>query len=978
MTYRWGLIPLVLLLLPTVHSEGLLPPFTEAQVQQARKILAGFKANAKGPYLQIRWFCNDGTVHPPSPPPCKARGGGFQHAELSPAARRLAEWNIDVDTILAGMSFEQFFDARRDHHRLKELVLAKYLMEVDQGWAYHRAQYYRGARQIEDEEKAGRRLLAQLLSDPAWVGHNYFLAAQTLSAVPHGAPDRTVDKVRTLAKSIGDRDSRFQPIRSKIHSAPGPEDLKAVEDFLASRNPVEPVRGQLVELATLLKEQQANRGLRAQLPAFQKRLAGSALAPALAALTSAVESNDAERVFSAGAASSFLIRRQVLASGDGRRNLELMDLAALVLENAFQIEAGRVIENPTRRRLLTNLLDHFRYAVGAGLLSMRQFDALQSEIESLLRSGEIGAEPYYQSVRYVARSTEWCRATVAKDFGPLVGLFDDFEPAATGLPDHLLRASTALPLSNRLDALVADANKGVGIRHSILGEASSHGIVGLNPGVAVGRLGIIAAGQEEGAAIDPDGIYVIPETLADLKPMAGILTLDSGNALSHAQLLAANLGIPNATVPSALLPLLRKYDGQELFFAVTARRVVVLEQKSNLSPAIQKLWGEQRIASKPRIELDTSRLDLSEKRLLSLADLGAKDSGVKVGPKAGNLAQLARYFPEQVVAGLVIGFGIYFEHVNRVLDESGAPLQQQITNAFAEAERMRESGASAADVSRFIYPRLARFRRAIQNMAFLPAFEKELLERMRATFGPEGSYGVFVRSDTNAEDLPEFTGAGLNLTVPNQVGASNSLQAIRDVWASPFTERAYDWRSKILRSSEHVYPSVVLLRTVPADKSGVIATMNLETGDTDEITVNVSEGVSAVVDGGVAESLLLKPNEEVRLLEQARSPYKKVALPGGGLENRPTSGDDHVLTPDEMRQLRWMVAEVKKKYAPARNEAGQALPWDIEFGFEKGQLRLFQIRPLVRYQQLQTLEALSKLEAGVETTSVVRLDERLL
>ena len=42
----------------------------------------------------------------------------------------------------------------------------------------------------------------------------------------------------------------------------------------------------------------------------------------------------------------------------------------------------------------------------------------------------------------------------------------------------------------------------------------------------------------------------------------------------------------------------------------------------------------------------------------------------------------------------------------------------------------------------------------------------------------------------------------------------------------------------------------------------------------------------------------------------------------------------------------------------------------------KGQLRLFQIRPLVRYQELKTLEALSKLEAGVGGNSQVRLDER--
>ena len=43
-------------------------------------------------------------------------------------------------------------------------------------------------------------------------------------------------------------------------------------------------------------------------------------------------------------------------------------------------------------------------------------------------------------------------------------------------------------------------------------------------------------------------------------------------------------------------------------------------------------------------------------------------------------------------------------------------------------------------------------------------FVKDLTNKMSAEFGPDGSYGVFVRSDTNVEDLPGFTGAGLNLT----------------------------------------------------------------------------------------------------------------------------------------------------------------------------------------------------------------------
>jgi hypothetical protein len=50
------------------------------------------------------------------------------------------------------------------------------------------------------------------------------------------------------------------------------------------------------------------------------------------------------------------------------------------------------------------------------------------------------------------------------------------------------------------------------------------------------------------------------------------------------------------------------------------------------------------------------------------------------------------------------------------------------------------------------------------------------------------------------------------------------------------------------------------------------------------------------------------------------------------------------------------------------------LPWDIEFGFERGQLRLFQIRPLVRFQDMKTLEALASLDNG--GSSMVKLNEQ--
>jgi hypothetical protein len=95
--------------------------------------------------------------------------------------------------------------------------------------------------------------------------------------------------------------------------------------------------------------------------------------------------------------------------------------------------------------------------------------------------------------------------------------------------------------------------------------------------------------------------------------------------------------------------------------------------------------------------------------------------------------------------------------------------------------------------------------------------------------------------------------------------------------------------------------------------------------------------------------------------------------PTGGFTNLPPLKEDYLLSADEIGQLRRMVAEVQKKYPPVKGAVAGELPWDIEFGFEKGALRLFQIRPLVRYQEVAVLQQLTRLE-GRKTAGMVKID----
>jgi hypothetical protein len=922
---------------------------------EARRLLDQIRRDPRGPFGPIRWYCTDGRVLPPEGAPCRP-GRGFQHAAPSVPAQQLARLNIDVARFLANMSFEEFFDLPRNHHWLRQIVLLDYLNTTRDGWIYKRTWTRRGVRQAEDEEAAARRLLRQLLQDPDWLEPNYLLALQLTATLPHGIDTARVRRIRAVSTELADQNPAFFALRAKIHSRPGPEDIPAVEAFVRQQNPSPPDR--FLELVRLMRDEYSLSNTTQALPVFLKQLKGSPVEDELATLAAAAARSNRE-AFEAGSRLSLAIRRALTSPGPGTVKLQLADLQIWLMDTVFRFGASEGAPAGSRSKRLDTTRHWLRYATGAGLLSFRQLEAVEPALTALIDDGSPSPAQYSAAIRDLQRTLEWTRAAIVREFGPVQRHYLVIEPEVAGLIDELLRRSVALHLSRHAEELLADAESVIGRRHAVLGQASSRGVLALNPGLAIAPLEIVEPGTEAGARLDPQRIYVVPETLDSLTPVTGILTLDSGNALSHTQLLAANLGIPNATVPSRLLAELRKHRGKRMLYAVTPTGSVILRDWDSLSIDEQAVWSTRPQQDTARAQLDSSRLRLDATRVIPLSEISATDSGILAGPKAANVGELSRRFPGLVSAAVVVPFGVYHQHIQSARD---GRLAKDIRAAFDEAERLRAGGAPISEIRAYINPKLADFRKAIRAISFRPEFERDLDARLAEIFGPDGSYGVFVRSDTNAEDLPQFTGAGLNLTVPNVVGRARILQAIRDVWASPFEERAYEWRSRALAPGSDVYPSVLIQRTVNSEKSGVLVTVNLETLDQREMTVNANEGVAAVVDGGSAESLLLRPDGSVKLLAQARTPSRRVALPSGGFDLIATSGSDYVLLPDEIRQLRDLAAKVIAEYPKAAGNNGETLPWDIEFGFEKGELRLFQIRPLVRFRETATLERLAQLE----------------
>ena len=363
-------------------------------------------------------------------------------------------------------------------------------------------------------------------------------------------------------------------------------------------------------------------------------------------------------------------------------------------------------------------------------------------------------------------------------------------------------------------------------------------------------------------------------------------------------------------------------------------------------------------------EPDLKKLDLSMRTFVSLDTLRAKDSGRIVGPKAAKLGELKANFPDRVAPGVGIPFGLYRATVlDRPYKNTGKTVYQWMVESFRKLEAMpagsKESAQAAEQLRAEIYSTVITTDPG-------PQFREQLRAAMTKEFGADFRGGVFVRSDTNVEDLPGFTGAGLNLTLFHIAGFDNIVKGIQEVWASPYTQRAWAWRQAHMKGPEHIYPAVLLLRTVPSDLSGVMITQDVDSGDRSILSVAVNEGVGGAVEGQAAESVRIdKRTGDVRLMAAATSPRRMVPQATGGIAKLPASGAETLLTADEAKQLIAFSDEIKKRFQQV-DERGQPAAADVEFAFVGGRLWLLQIRPFNESRQAQASAYLAKMDQSLE------------
>jgi hypothetical protein len=899
--------------------------------------VAWMKKTPKGPFDGIFWYCQDGAVLPPEPYACTSHGGGIQHGRLGERARALRAAGFLLGNVLAATDPEALADAP-GRAELKAILLERYLVAADNGWILRRARYYRGAFQVENEIAAAQAILSTLGSRLKGE-QDFLLLRQAALLLPLPRDGATVTRAYELSSSLATLDMGFAALRNKIHGQMDVTDAERVRSYARKQGRGEPGFEQLAQAIEALF---VPRNLVGPLGDLSMRLGKHPLAARLQELVPELSRPRSPAQRFATSATLLAQLRDALADLPPALRVAALKLGLDVEAEAFA--AGRQLLNDlsgTSRARRLVFLGHAAEALyGVGLLSPRERLEVQ---EALIRlAGNVVPLGQYRSeLAYLARVPAWAGRELSFHFAETVMGLARIEPLASQFVPERLRASPLLIYAGLLDGLLRDVNGLAGIEHQLFGQQVGAGLRALNPGLARGVLRLDAADPR------PDGIHVLPETTASLPPVAGVLTLKEGNVLSHVQILASNLGIPNVVVDAGLMPHLRAMAGRRVVLAASpGGRVILAEDGPHWDTIFGKGKPVPASMSSP-LQPDLAKLDLSPREPLPLEALRAGDAGRIAGPKAANLGELRHHYPEAVADGLVIPFGAFLAFLEQPMTGTGKSAYQWMRAEYRRIAAL-PPGQRAAESGRL----RQKLRAWIGMTEPGQAFRETLARAMAQRFGPDGGYAVFVRSDTNVEDLPGFTGAGLNLTVPNVVGVEGVIEAILRVWASPFSERAFAWRQMRLRAPEHVYVSVLLLRSVPVEKSGVMVTLGLEDGSPYWFTVAANEGIGGAVSGQAAEELLIAASsQEVRLLAESSAATRRNLGPGGGLEKRPVSGRP-VLLPAEVEQLRHLGLELPARF-PQRDETGQLVPADVEFGFVDGRLALFQIRPY-----LQSREAL--------------------
>ena len=240
----------------------------------------------------------------------------------------------------------------------------------------------------------------------------------------------------------------------------------------------------------------------------------------------------------------------------------------------------------------------------------------------------------------------------------------------------------------------------------------------------------------------------------------------------------------------------------------------------------------------------------------------------------------------------------------------------------------------------------AAIREAIMQATMPDAIAKAIetaYQTLASKVGQENPF-VAVRSSATAEDLPDASFAGQQESYLNVQGVSDVVARVKECYSSMFTDRAVYYRAKKKFDHLDVALSAVVQMMVFSKASGVMFTVDVATGDDQNILIEGSWGLGEyIVQGTVTpDSFLVKKSDLTIVDKQIHDkPIMLVRKVDGGCEEQQVpSGQAKaaVLTDEQVRELAQHALAIEQHYGSYM---------DIEWGIDErdGKLWVLQARP---------------------------------
>jgi hypothetical protein len=441
----------------------------------------------------------------------------------------------------------------------------------------------------------------------------------------------------------------------------------------------------------------------------------------------------------------------------------------------------------------------------------------------------------------------------------------------------------------------------------------------LNVAKGIGRIHIVDK-LDEHVEIGFNEILVLNEVPLSLPPVAGVIISKPSTPLSHINLLVKGWGVPNAYIKDAH-EILKQYDGWWVSFETLPDKYAIKRADISQIDEYQKRLAELK-------KVMTPRFNLAERRLLDLAQQSARMAPA-FGSKSANLGEVAR--SRMLGVTVPAGFGIPIYYYER----------------FVKENKLEEAVFEMMNDQRFVHDppyrreRLAAMRERFKAGKVSDELRAALLKKARAEYAGKG---LFVRSSSNVEDLPNFNGAGLYDTVPNVKEDEKLVEAVKTVWASLWNFEAYEARERANIDHSKAYMAVLIQEGVNADSAGVMITTDpFDSENRGAIYISAKRGLGIkVVEGKrIPEQLLFLPRaNQVKVLTRSEEESLLTFDEAGGVKEVPISGERAVLTDDVVRKLVRAAGRIKNLFGGREQ--------DIEWVYMRGQIYIVQSRPFVQ------------------------------